>query len=125
MSEGRSYEAETGCECGCRDCGYLVEFHCLAFPQCRKASLHSLLTKAYAACILVPQRRNDGEIGSRWRGKQDRTSPNVTITEHSATNRLLGTGRPGESVGSPSARYQCRAAWVRNALLASLLPGTA
>jgi len=28
-------------------------------------------------------------------------------------------------VGSPSARYQCRAAWVRNALLASLLPGTA
>jgi len=24
-----------------------------------------------------------------------------------------------------SARYQCRAAWVRNALIASLLPGTA
>ncbi len=46
-------EAETGCERDGRDCDYLAEFHCLAFPQCRKASFHSLLKKSYAAYMLL------------------------------------------------------------------------
>jgi hypothetical protein len=48
-------EAETGGECDGRDCDYLAEFHCLAFPRCRKASFHSLFKKCYAAYMLVPR----------------------------------------------------------------------